>query len=1030
MAAYYVGLLLSGEDYRSIMAITFTNKATAEMSERILGYLYDIARGKEPLFLSRAREFMIRHQEASDAELAQRANECFRQMLLDYDNVRICTIDSFLQTLFSGLAGLLGLGAGLKTELDIDHVISQAVDQLLSTEMTPSDCAILEDYMLLKLDQDSKLNVHKTLCSFAKEMYNEAVQELDANDLIVFDAEAIERGRKAIEQQWQANEDLAALKEALAQCHPENYPKSDSKDSKELAAYKRLQRSVENPDKVPAKDRFSGLNNPCKAEELNRATEIANRVRRTYNTLHLTIRFSRDMQFMASLQRLIRRNLAEANCALLAKTATTLSKALKTGDADFILEKAGIRYSHILIDEFQDTSQLQWRIINQLVQDVLAGEGHTLLIVGDIKQSIYRWRNGDWHIMAELGKDESHYSALVNPAFKPLVRNFRSSERVVDFNLSLFRHIIETYPYEEEKALVEAIYDEGFTGENLSDFYQADKKRCGFVRFRAFPYRTPERNKTNAMLLDMFDTMEQLLQQGAKPSDFMVLVRKNDQAIRITTQHADLDPEQYPLLSQAHFVSPDSFLLEASQDVQTLIKALQFMATDDEVAAKYVEMVTGKTDIKAQIKASMSRKTPLYEAVSELVTLLFTNEDGQYKGSETAYINSLLDYTRSYVGAHGSNLQDFLAYWEDSLHEKPIPASSEDAIRILTVHKSKGLQAQTLFVPLCNWSPKSGNKIWCQVADEVSEERKDYVPIPEGNEMKESAYQKECEREQINMRIDELNMLYVALTRAEDNLYVSADFSVTQKGLGTVNHVGKNLLYFTELNGEVTSESLPVTANGDMYAEYAVGEPVSKRPQESPDVAKKEDKPFSFAGVPALDAELWSNSDQVRFVQSQEGALYTDYGDEAYRRVARMDEGTLCHEIFAHLRKADELEHVLDEFRSRGEIKDDEQYEELKRLISSAWQGSPEMRDWFTAPWVLKLEEPIYMDHRELRPDRVMINPETNEAVVLDYKFGIWEDKYTRQVGEYKEALCRMGYRNVRGYLWFARKNKLVEVKN
>ena len=166
----------------------------------------------------------------------------------------------------------------------------------------------------------------------------------------------------------------------------------------------------------------------------------------------------------------------------------------------------------------------------------------------------------------------------------------------------------------------------------------------------------------------------------------------------------------------------------------------------------------------------------------------------------------------------------------------------------------------------------------------------------------------------------------------------------------------------------------------------------------------------------------------MRFVQSQEGALYTENGEEAYRRVARMEEGTLCHEIFANIRKADELDAVLDAFETRGEIRDKAQREEIKNLISSAWEGSPQMRDWFTAPWELRLEEAIYIDQRELRPDRVMINPQTNEAIVLDYKFGSWNPKYKQQVREYMAALMQIGYSPVRGYLWYAKENKLVEV--
>ena len=120
---------------------------------------------------------------------------------------------------------------------------------------------------------------------------------------------------------------------------------------------------------------------------------------------------------------------------------------------------------------------------------------------------------------------------------------------------------------------------------------------------------------------------------------------------------------------------------------------------------------------------------------------------------------------------------------------------------------------------------------------------------------------------------------------------------------------------------------------------------------------------------------------------------------------------------------------MLDDFESRGEIRDRAQKEALKTLISSAWNGNEQMRDWFTAPWQLKLEQAIYIDRRELRPDRVMINPVTNEAIVLDYKFGHWENQYRRQVREYMEALRRMGYVNVKGFLWYARKNQLVEVK-
>ena len=997
LAAYYVGLLLSGEDYRSILAVTFTNKATAEMSERIIGYLYGISQGQERTFLLRARDFMIRHQDATDEQLAERADECFHAMLMDFDNVHICTIDSFLQSLLTGLASVLRMSTGLTTELDIDHVIRQAVDQLLTTHLTEADRAILEDYMLLKLDEQSHWDVRQSLCAMAKELYNESVQMLDADGRILFDAPSIARRRAELEQRWQNDPDLADLKALLARCNPEAYNRYTT------TAYERLKQSVEDPTRLSSKDRFRGVSDKsCNAPEMAQATELAARVARIYNTIQLTLRFSRDMELMASLRDLIQTNLAEANCALLAQTASTLTQALHDGDADFILEKAGIRYRHVLMDEFQDTSRLQWTVINRLLQDLLAGEGHTLLIVGDIKQSIYRWRNGDWSIMASLGADEAHYSEAINRAFPNLVRNFRSSEQVVNFNLSLFDHIIASYPYEAEKELIASIYGEGFTPETLSTFYQADKKPGGYVRFRAIPKATKE-----DLAFDMFDAIEDLLAKGAQPSDMMILVREKKEAALICDLHASLNiqPSTFnlPNLMQTNLVSADSFLLEASEAVRTIIAGLKVIVHDDPVAAQYILMVTGQAESITSLKEAVNAKTPLYEAICEIMKILICDEHGQYTGTETAYINSLLDRTRAYVSAYGSHMADFLIYWDDTLHAKPIPAAATDAIRILTVHASKGLQAQTLFVPFCTWTKEADRhpeKIWCEVAPAL-EAGNDYVPVQDGNEMAESDYQTEYEAEHLNMRIDNLNMLYVALTRAEDNLFISTTYPVTSKGvMGTCNHVGRYLMDFLGVD------------------EYEVGTPVIKNHQSIIDNRE------------SLIAEIWSNDDQVRFVQSQEGALYTDLGDEAYRRVARMDFGNLCHEIFAHLRKADELDQVLHAFLSSGEIASEEQYREIRALISSAWEGSDEMRDWFTAPWQLKLEQAIYIDHRELRPDRVMINPVTNEAIVLDYKFGHWEDKYKVQVSEYMEALRRMGYSPVRGYLWFAQKNKLVEISN
>ena len=1023
LAAYYIGLLMSGEDYRSILAITFTNKATAEMSQRILSNLYEIWKGTvDPNFLTSVQSFMFRNRGKDTKWMQERAEWCFRQMLVDFDNVKIQTIDSFLQTLLGGLAGMLHQSAGMNTELDVNHVINEAVDQLLTSEMTEQDLIIMRDYLYVRLEQEGTVYIKKSLVALAKELYNESVQMLDARGEIIFDAQKITERRERLTAQRTNAPEIIRLRDELEKRWRElsNEPLDKSYGGHAVNAIndalKNIRTSLDKPEDLKKEMRFRGLSEGYYKNAVNRdgrwtkvppyladltveMTDAAHRCQAFYDTIDLTVALSYEMQLMTSLQRLIQRNLNEANCALLSRTASILDSALRGGDADFILEKVGIRYHHVLMDEFQDTSKLQWSVIEKLLMELVAGENNSLLIVGDIKQSIYRWRNGDWHIMDGLTDEQTNALTheRLNPLFTSLQQNFRSSEEVVRFNLSFFQYIMEHYPEfhdrlrEDEPALIRRIYDEQFKPENLDDFYQSKKKKGGYVRFSALETK-------DDCLTRLFDTMEQLL-PNIRPSDMMVLVRSSADAQFITDAHAYLDPEQYPNLSKISFVSASSFQLDASEAVNTLVAALRWVTNkDDQVSAHQIQLAVPEPDILNKIRSQVTVRTPLYEAVCELLKLLFTNEQGQYCGTETAYINNMLDRTREYVGAYGSDIKQFLQYWDETLHEKPIPASAAGAIPILTIHKSKGLQAQTLFIPFCNWAMdegKASSKIWCPIAP-VLEEGRDYIPVPNHAEMADSAYSEQYIEEHMNLRVDSLNMLYVALTRAEDNLFVFTDYKLNKDGKAP-KHVGSYLVAF-------------------QGTEYEQGQVVVKR-QES----KAENQ--------EIKAELWANSDQVRFIQSQEGALYTENGNEAYRRVARMEEGTLCHEIFANIQKSEDLDAVLDDFETRGEIRNKAQREELRELISSAWTGNAEMRSWFVDPWELKLEKGIMQDNKEIRPDRVMIDKNTNDAIVLDYKFGKRNNHYDTQVRQYMDALLSLGHPHVRGYLWYAQENRLVEVK-
>ena len=378
---------------------------------------------------------------------------------------------------------------------------------------------------------------------------------------------------------------------------------------------------------------------------------------------------------------------------------------------------------------------------------------------------------------------------------------------------------------------------------------------------------------------------------------------------------------------------------------------------------------------------------------------------------------------------YGSNLKDFLEYWEDTLHNKAISTPADNAVRIMTVHSSKGLEAQTLFVPFCDWQQEVGSihpKVWCEGKPQEMAEEIGYVPIQEGDKMANSEYSDEYNEEHVNMAVDNLNMLYVALTRARDNLYVSSCFSLNKDNkLGKNDHVGTYLLESTGLTTQIQHPDELDTVLDMPYAEYTLGEPV---------IAEQKEEPTDNE----IELQLCSNSDRVCFVQSQDSLLYTDYGEEAERRAARIEIGNICHEVFARLTEKIASHHdwqvqlnaILDDFETQGLIESPEQRKDAYFLVSKAW-NDPQMQKWFRTPFTVEAEQALYMDGKEYRPDRVMVDKSAGKAIVVDYKFGVRNDaKYSDQVRLYMRAMRLMNYDDVEGYLWYARTGELVEVKD
>lgn len=1070
LAAYYVGLLLSGVSYRNILAVTFTNKATDEMKSRILSYLYAIAENDhtQQAFFEKAKSFMIskaqssdeelpKYAQLSDEQLRERAKECFRQMLSDYDNVCVSTIDSFLQTLLAGITQLLGKGVGYTVELNIKQVISTAVDQILSTEMTDEIRQLMADYMAHQLGNEDNWDIRKSLIDIANDMYKESVQVLNAEGKIDFDSEHILKYKKALDNTWRKDKAFDELKQMLDNVKLCSHCNQQSVK----AQISNIETSLQDVKQLSSADAFRGLK-PEMWEKISDTEPEKYRktfggdydaicalqeqcivCRGLYWRYKLTTEFLMDMRLMGGLQERINANLQEANRTLLINTAATLTQALKPGDAEFVLEKAGIRYKHIMIDEFQDTSSLQWQVFLPLLTDVLASGGNTVLIVGDIKQSIYRWRNGDWHIMAQLGTDTDPLQPWFNQGFAPLVRNFRSRRNVVQFNLKTIQKAVklcaEDNAYtDEEKQQLESLYDEQYTGDNLADYYNASKEG-GYVRFRAYPKFSKGQHSLaaqelngqrvqNDILSDMFATIESLLQQGEKPSDILILVRRNAEALDIVKYFTHLKDTQPELaLSKVSMVSSDSFQLDRSSSVLLAISALRYIDTRDQVSGKYIELLTRDTDATERLK-QIDRQLPLYEMLQQVVRILECDEQGQFRYDDIAYINCLLDKVRDYVYSYGSNRRAFLQYWDDTMHSNAISAPESNAIRVMTVHSAKGLESKTLFIPFCSWSMETeatkNNKIWCEAAEPMQKgvEPLKYIPIHDCSQMADTPLYKEAyETEHQDQRIDSLNMLYVALTRAADNLYIYAGVQMNKDGVADKT-VASLLLRTWELQGEIIEAAKNYSdAEQPCFVEYSSGAPYIHK-----DEGKKAEQLFGFNNAEEIQAGLCSSGDVVRFRQSQESAIYTALSGNAEDMLEHINLGNICHDILSQVAVREQLPHVIDDFYMRGIIDTEEQKQKISELINRAWTEE-KLCDWFSGRWTLLREQAILVNGTECRPDRVMIRDK--HAIVLDYKFGAKQEKYATQVRGYMDAMRQLGYSDVEGYLWYAKSEKLEEIK-
>lgn len=1026
LAKTYIRLLLTDEErysYRHILAVTFTNKATDEMKSRILKELHLLAKSpkESPYFEELVSAF------ESENELRKRAETVLCDILHDYGAFAVSTIDRFFQQTLKAFSREIGQFATYQVELDRESLVSESVDRVLDSLSDDNKDLLqwLTQSVMDDLEKGKRYNLENNLKTVAMTLKSDehraAVEEYGIDEEKEYSKENLARMKKALSRVMTsfAKEVREAAKAFVNAAGEEGLANEDFSRKCFNSVYLRAASEPKDEPAYPSATIFKNCEDFSKwfrKADLQRYASLEGRLMpllrrycgiftekyKVYSTASKISKILNELGIAGDLDREFRALMKEKNVLSLDDSNVILRNIIDGTDAPFIYEKLGVRFEHFLLDEFQDTSRIQWDNFRPLIENSVA-QGKENLLVGDVKQSIYRWRGSDWRMMANEVQGEFSECEV-----ETLGSNYRSLRNIVEFNNGFFEYasaVLDGMAGDESGFKVRDIYSDA------GQFVKSKSPSDGSVDV-VFCDKDDE-------LQAILDAVNKVHDAGARYGEITVLVRSN--------KHGS-DVAMFLMDNGVSVISDDSLHLKSSAVARQVVSLLSSVGNEDDTIGSFLAK---ELDINV---AELSCRS-LLDLCEQLLRIL-KDRDPELFESETQYVQALMDFVQDYVSVNGNAIDGFLKAWQEADPKISSPSDPE-SVRVMTIHKSKGLEFQHVVFPFAeeiglfrsekHWTRPSVEGTELEgIADGV------YNVLLSKPSKEDSLFQVGSQKELQFQFVDNINTFYVALTRPVRGLTVIAS-NPPEKITAAIVPVASKAAEHVPTAASTVPPCDFTDFSQILYAYlYGYGEALGYSKEESEDrmvfskgdiynYSSTERKADGISelmpGFPSFPLNL-SEEDECADVRERGRLKFSadsiDFFCDEVRNEARLN-GTVLHGILSEVIVPEDLPDAVKHAFEAGEI-DAGQEDEYLNILTQRISAHP---DWFPVDSAEVLNETglIDTDGESYRPDRVLIKD--GKVTVIDYKFGEKNRSYQRQVARYADIYHRMGYSEITPIIWY-----------